>query len=108
MRSYQTSVGRLAPATPLEALGWAPFFDDHFEPYRARGLRPARVAVGHGASYRLYTADGEIDARLAGRLRHATTGPADRPVVGDWVAIAFRADEARGTIQAVLPRRTKF
>ena len=108
MRSDQARAGRLARATDLEALGWAPFFDNHFEPHHARGLTPARVAVGYGASYRLYTADGEIDARLAGRLRHKTTGPDERPVVGDWVAVALQADAARGTIQAVLPRRTRF
>ena len=34
--------------------------------------------------------------------------PADLPAVGDWVAVAARPDERAGTVQAVLPRRTKF
>jgi ribosome biogenesis GTPase / thiamine phosphate phosphatase len=35
-------------------------------------------------------------------------GAGDLPAVGDWVAVAARPTEGTGTIQGVLPRRTKF
>ena len=88
----------------LETLGW----DDRFEAeLRARGdgLRPARVAVAHNAFYQLRTADGEVMAEVAGRLRHRSAGA--RPVVGDWVAIRPGANGST-TIEAVLPRRHYF
>ena len=92
----------------LEALGW----DDRFATeLRARGdadLRPARVAVAHNALYQLGTADGEVMAELAGRLRHRSAGMDTPPVVGDWVAIRPGANGNTATIEAVLPRRCCF
>ncbi len=89
----------------LETLGWDAAWDAVFEPYRARGLEPGRVAVQHRGAYDVLTADGEVRARVSGRLRHEAA-PADLPVVGDWVALESGAN--RPTIQGVLPRRTKF
>jgi ribosome biogenesis GTPase len=54
------------------------------------------------------TEQGELRCDVAGRLYEESRSPADLPAVGDWVAVAARADEAAGTIQAVLPRRTRF
>ncbi len=89
----------------LETLGWDAAWDAVFEPYRARGLEPGRVAVQHRGAYDIVTADGQVRARVSGRLRHEAA-PADLPVVGDWVALESGAN--RPTIQGVLPRRTKF
>src|SRR5262249_56113910 len=50
---------------------------------------------------------GEVRAAAAGRLRHEAAAASELPVVGDWVAIARHGDDG-GTIQAVLPRRTRF
>jgi ribosome biogenesis GTPase len=83
----------------LVRLGWTPERDTEFEPHRADGLIPARVAVEHRSAYVLYGEQGELRAELAGRLRHEETWPA----VGDWVAV-----RPPGTIAAVLPRRTLF
>ena len=52
--------------------------------------------------------DGPLPGHVAGRLRHAAASSADLPAVGDWVAVAARPGERAGTVQAVLPRRTKF
>jgi ribosome biogenesis GTPase len=86
----------------LETYGWDDGWKAEFEPFRADGLTPGRVAIQHRGEYDLMTAEGEIRARIAPRLRRGST-PADLPVVGDWLGL-----DADGVIQAVLPRRTAF
>ena len=92
----------------LEPLGWDAAFADAFEPHAVDGLVPGRVAVQHRGAYDVYTELGELRVDMAGRLSHEATGAGDLPAVGDWVAVAARPGENAGTIQAVLPRRTKF
>ena len=88
----------------LESLGWDESYADAFHPFEQDGLAPARVAVEHRSEYVVYSPDGELRAELAGKLRHS----GDHPAVGDWVAVASRAEEGRARIEAVLPRRTAF
>ena len=88
----------------LESLGWDASFADEFRPFEHDGLAPARVAVEHRSEYVVYSQHGELRAELTGRLRHDD----EHPAVGDWVAVAARADEGRATIHAVLPRRSAF
>ena len=88
----------------LESLGWDASFADEFQPFEHDGLAPARVAVEHRSEYVVYSQHGELRAELTGRLRHGD----EHPAVGDWVAVASRADEGRATIHAVLPRRSAF
>ncbi|MCA1586084.1 MAG: ribosome small subunit-dependent GTPase A [Acidobacteria bacterium] len=59
-----------------------------------RGVRPIRL--------------GEVRAEQAGRGRHLAEGRQDLAAVGDWVAIRRSGDERSGTIDAVLPRRSRF
>ena len=92
----------------LTALGWGPTFRDAFEPYAAKGLVAARVALEHTHIYRVLTADGEWLARVSGRLRHAADQRADFPAVGDWVAVEPPAQEGDARIHAVLPRFSRF
>ncbi len=93
--------------TALEELGWTDSHTLDFEPHAAEGLVPARVAVQHRGVLIVLSELGELRAVTAGRLSHdAASG--DLPAVGDWVAIAPRPEEGGATIQAVLPRRTKF
>ena len=91
----------------LEILGWDDRFETALQACADGGLRPARVAVAHNALYQLRTADGEVMAEVAGRLRHRAPSPDARPVVGDWVAIRPGANSS-ATIEAVLPRRHCF
>jgi len=91
----------------LQTLGWDDRLSDEFEQYRPDGLIPGRVAVQHRGAWDVLTELGELRVDAAGKLRHDATSVAELPVVGDWVAIAARSDESGGTIQAVLPRRTK-
>ena len=92
----------------LTELGWDDVRAEQFEPYAAAGLIPGRVAVQHRGAYDVLTADGELRCDVAGRLYDDAASPAELPAVGDWVAVAARPAERAGTVQAVLPRRTKF
>jgi ribosome biogenesis GTPase len=92
----------------LTTLGWDESLAEQFESFAADGLIPGRVAVQHRGAYDVLTELGELRCDVAGRLYDESGSPADLPAVGDWVAVAARADEAAGTIQGVLPRRTKF
>jgi ribosome biogenesis GTPase len=92
----------------LTDLGWTDSHTTDFEPHAAAGLSPARVSEQHRGAYVVLTEEGEIRAEAAGRLSYEANGFGDLPAVGDWVAVALRPAEGAGTIQAVLPRRTKF
>jgi len=95
------------PGVTLERLGWDAELGTQFLPFSRSGLLPARVAVTHNYLYQLFTADGVIMAEVAGRLRHQSSEPEARPVVGDWVAIRLAAQN-KATIEAILTRRTCF
>jgi ribosome biogenesis GTPase len=92
----------------LTTLGWDETLAEQFLTYGADGLIAGRVAVQHRGAYDVLTELGELRCDVAGRLYDESDSPADLPAVGDWVAVAPRAEEGAGTIQAVLPRRTKF
>jgi ribosome biogenesis GTPase / thiamine phosphate phosphatase len=91
----------------LEALGWDADWASTFDQLEDDNLVPARVAAQHRGSYVVWSADGELDARAAGRLFYEHDVGAPLPAVGDWVAVA-REDGARTTIAAILPRRGAF
>lgn len=95
-------------ADPLEALGWDDGFASAFEPHAQRGLRPGRVAVDLRKGYRLYTADGEVYAELAGKFRHAAGAASAYPAVGDWAALTRPEAPDQPQILALLPRRSQF
>ena len=54
----------------LATLGWDDAWDAAFEPYRSDGLVPGRVSVQHRGAWDVVTEDGEVRARVPGRLRH--------------------------------------
>ena len=90
----------------LVEYGWTDAFSRHVADSDA--LDPARVTVENSSTYRVRTGQGERSARLSGRLRHETIDTADRPAVGDWVAIESPAEEGDVTIHRVLPRKSRF
>lgn len=75
------------PLDRLRALGWDEALAAAFEPYAARGLRPARVTLEHQHIYRVAGEDGECLARVRGRMRHQAEAREAFPAIGDWVAI---------------------
>ena len=89
-------------------MGW----DDAPDTIRAAGseaARPAgRVFIEFNYIFRVYVHGGEIDATLAGRLKHHARSRSELPAVGDWVVVRRPSDEERGAIVAVLPRRSRF
>jgi ribosome biogenesis GTPase len=90
----------------LVHLGWHPFFEaslagiDHDNPV------PGRVAAAQRELFVLWTAHGEVSARIAGRLRHRAASADALPAVGDWVAAGLSEGEGPAIIHAVLPRRS--
>jgi len=63
------------------------------------------VAIEFNYIYRVFAESGELQTQHAGRLRHQADSLS---AVGDWVAIRPSPGEDTGTIEAILPRRSKF
>ncbi len=95
-------------AFDLKDLGWDDQWQAAFAAVAADGLIPARVAIEFNYIYRLYAEAGELQAQHAGRLRHEAASKEQLSAVGDWVAARPISGEASATIEAVLPRRSKF
>jgi ribosome biogenesis GTPase len=91
----------------LTELGWRPVFAEAFAPFAERCV-PARVALEHQHIYRVYTAEGETLARVRGRLRHQAERRESFPAVGDWVALVPGLENEEATIEALLPRTSRF
>jgi ribosome biogenesis GTPase len=91
----------------LEEYGWDHYFRAHFEPYKSKNLKPARVFCERRKTYLLFAEQGEINASARGVLWHDKAQDQIRPVVGDWVAIKI-IKENQASIIAVLPRKSAF
>jgi ribosome biogenesis GTPase len=87
----------------LHDLGWDASWEDAFEPYAARQLIPARVAVRHHGPCELWTERGSVGGVPAGKLTDE-----ELPAVGDWVAARPLPGERKALIEDVLPRRSAF
>ena len=93
----------------LTDLGWDDELARSFAPWANDGqVQPGRVGIAFNYIYRLHVEDGELEAVLAGRLKHRAVSRGELPAVGDWVAVRKRRAGDRGTIVGVLPRRTRF
>lgn len=91
----------------LEDWGWSPFFAERYKSWERSGYLPARVIRGEKNYFRVWSLQGELTVRFAGKVRHKAGGRADLPVVGDWVIIEPQADQ-RGIIHALLERKSSF
>lgn len=90
----------------LTSLGWVPELDEPFTAHATAGRMPARVVSEGRGHFVLHDGTSTFDARVSGRLRHASNGdPLAYPAVGDWVAVA-RPGNAAATIHTLLPRRS--
>ena len=86
----------------LDAFGWDDGWSSALEQLQEDNLVPARVAAHHRGAYVVWTADGDVQARAAGRLFYEHEVGAPIPAVGDWVGLRDT------TINAILPRRSAF
>ena len=92
----------------LTDLGWNDRCAADFEAlHLGADVAPGRVVIEFNYLYRVWTGEGELETTAAGRLKHRAERRSDMPVVGDWVAVRRRGNEA-GVIVAVLPRRSAF
>ena len=87
----------------LEALGWDAATASAFEQLQEDNLFPARVAAQHRGEYVLFSEDGDVRAKAAGRLVYDREVGGELPAVGDWVGVRPPA-----TIMSILPRRSAF
>jgi ribosome biogenesis GTPase len=92
----------------LVEYGWNETLASAFQVHGEAGLIPGRVTLEHTHIYRVVTRDGEVLARVAGRLRHHAGTRADFPAVGDWVALQPVPHGSDARILAVLPRTSRF
>jgi ribosome biogenesis GTPase len=95
----------LNQAPTLATLGWTAALGETFETYAGDGLVPGRVTAEHRAGYVVHDGGGDVLARARGRLYDAAAVGGALPAVGDWVALQ-PLGSGRGSIEAVLPRRT--
>ena len=86
----------------LEELGWDADWASSFEQLQEDNLIAGRVAAQHRGAYDVWTTEGELRVRAAGRMFYEREVGAAAPAVGDWVAL-----EAT-TIASILPRRSAF
>ena len=92
------------------SLGWNDEFARHFAAYQSEGHVAGRVTMEARNKFIVATeAHGEVAAAVTGRMKHNAVTRGDLPVVGDWVAVSITGGETpKATIQAVLPRKSKF
>ncbi|MGD6832991.1 ribosome small subunit-dependent GTPase A [Sutcliffiella halmapala] len=89
-------------------LGWNDFLNNSFALYEEQGFTVGRVMLEHKRIYRVETENGEYLAEVSGKYRFEAESREDYPAVGDWVVLSERANERKATIQALLPRFSKF
>jgi ribosome biogenesis GTPase / thiamine phosphate phosphatase len=92
----------------LTQLGWDAFFQNNFQLMKIPGSMPARVLSEAKGSYRVSSQYGELTARVSGKMRYQAGTKDQYPAVGDWVIISPSVNEQKATIQAILPRKSKF
>lgn len=93
----------------LQALGWDGYWQAQWEQHQQMDALPARIVAQHRGLCRIAGEFGELWAETAGRMFYDAGEVAGiMPVAGDWIAASIRQDENRGTIHAILPRRTSF
>lgn len=90
----------------LAALGWTPDRDAERAGLLERGYDVARVVRIDRGAYHVRPGNPDAPAKLIGGLRKAPR--AERPAVGDWVALRPGTDTTPAAITAVLPRRSVF
>lgn len=90
----------------LAALGFDSWLEQRSTPLLLPGQSMARVTAVDRDAFVIRDQDGEADAELAGRFRHAIADAADLPCVGDWVCVQRHGSGGPAMIHGVAPRKT--
>lgn len=85
-------------------MGWSATLEAALDRLGLPDVVAARVVRVDRLSVRVLGVDGERTAHLPGKVRHE----ADRPAVGDWVAVEPLPGEDKAMVRGLLPRRTEF
>lgn len=93
----------------LVAMGLTETVKHHFDHLNTNEeIILGRVALEHKHMYRVWTEQGELLCEVSGRFSFNALNREDFPAVGDWVALKPRCNEGKGTILAIMPRKSKF
>ncbi|MFP4017447.1 MAG: ribosome small subunit-dependent GTPase A [Halanaerobiales bacterium] len=92
----------------LDRLGWNDYYRSLFSQYNTEKYIAGRVSVEHKNSYRVLTEYGELLAEVTGKFNYRAESRVDYPAVGDWVVLELHPGQNRGSIHAVLSRKSKF
>lgn len=93
----------------LTALGWDSAWQQAYDEMAEEhpGLIPARISMETKLNYLVWTAEGELPAKVTGKLLHNTKrDPLQRPKVGDWVGVSLADGGTKAQIRQLLSRRT--
>lgn len=92
----------------LQTFGFNQFFENEFSHYHENQVIVGRVTLEHKHLYRVLTEQGELLCEISGKFVFHAEKREDYPAVGDWVVVKPSVSEAKGIIQAILPRQSKF
>jgi len=92
----------------LHELGWNDAWESAFQPYRAKGLIPARLSREMKNCYFVISETGEVPAKLSDLLWKAAKTRGMLPAVGDWVAVQRKHANDPYVIMEILPRKSCF
>lgn len=90
----------------LKDIGWDDWFEGEFNRYRDKAYLPARVAARTAMHYELLTHTGRFKGLLSGKFLHRQRSGGELPVVGDWVAVDRKGENA--LVEVLLPRKSCF
>lgn len=91
----------------IKQYGWSDLLAGAFALHARAGHNPGRIVIQQRDGYWVATDEGELRAKVSGRLLHEA-GEVGHPAVGDWVALSLNLAQRTSTIHAILPRRTAF
>jgi len=92
----------------LDKLGWNSFFQDQFKEFDEKNLIPGRIFLIRKDQYLVYSEQGELVAKISGKIHHDAQSKSEFPAVGDWVIIDFKPDEDFSSVLTILPRQSSF
>jgi ribosome biogenesis GTPase len=91
----------------LKELGWDEHFQAQLDSLELEHIIPGRVYRTSPSGYcDIYTIDGEMTARVSGRMKNQAVTEAELPAVGDWVLI--KSLEIGSMIFKVLTRKNQI